>query len=171
MSCDVGHRLGSDPTLLWRRLVATAPIRPLAWWTSICRCCGPRKNKTKNLLLDCWYHDPYPILIKSLSWKTLCLKLGFHFSINDELPFLSETLAKLCEMGFSLTEGNDKFSIVISTGVLVIFRKPALDSFEDPTVIQWSWDLSPTAQDLQLGNSVCFWVLFDLPLGALWLQR
>jgi len=33
VSCGVGHRHGSDPTLLWlwRRLVATAPIRPLAW--------------------------------------------------------------------------------------------------------------------------------------------
>ena len=33
VSCGVGCRLGSDPTLLWlwRRLVATAPIGPLAW--------------------------------------------------------------------------------------------------------------------------------------------
>ena len=33
MSCGVGHRLGSDPTLLWLwcRLAATAPILPLAW--------------------------------------------------------------------------------------------------------------------------------------------
>ena len=33
MSCGVGHRHGSDPALLWLwcRLVATAPIRPLAW--------------------------------------------------------------------------------------------------------------------------------------------
>ena len=33
MSCGVGHRCGSDPALLWLwcRLVATAPIRPLAW--------------------------------------------------------------------------------------------------------------------------------------------
>ena len=33
MSCGVGHRCGSDPTLLWlwRRLAATAPIQPLAW--------------------------------------------------------------------------------------------------------------------------------------------
>ena len=32
MSCGVGCRRGSDPTLLWlwRRLVATAPIRSLA---------------------------------------------------------------------------------------------------------------------------------------------
>ena len=33
MSCGVGRRHGSDPALLWlwRRLAATAPIRPLAW--------------------------------------------------------------------------------------------------------------------------------------------
>ena len=33
MSCGVGHRCSSNLTLLWLwcRLVATAPIRPLAW--------------------------------------------------------------------------------------------------------------------------------------------
>ena len=33
MSCGVGRSRGSDPVLLWlwRRLEATAPIRPLAW--------------------------------------------------------------------------------------------------------------------------------------------
>ena len=33
MSCGVGCRGSSDPALLWLwcRLVATAPIRPLAW--------------------------------------------------------------------------------------------------------------------------------------------
>ena len=33
MSCGVGRRCGSDPALLWhwRRQVATAPTRPLAW--------------------------------------------------------------------------------------------------------------------------------------------
>ena len=33
MSCGVGRRCGSDLALLWlwRRMVATAPIRPLAW--------------------------------------------------------------------------------------------------------------------------------------------
>ena len=32
MSCGIGHRLSSDPPLLWlwHRLAATAPIRPLA---------------------------------------------------------------------------------------------------------------------------------------------
>ena len=33
VSCGVGCRPGSDPALpwLWKRLVATAPVRPLAW--------------------------------------------------------------------------------------------------------------------------------------------
>ena len=30
VSCGVGHRSGSDPTLLWHRLAAIAPIRLLA---------------------------------------------------------------------------------------------------------------------------------------------
>ena len=33
MSCGVGHRHGSDPTLLrlWHRPAAVVPIKPLAW--------------------------------------------------------------------------------------------------------------------------------------------
>ena len=31
MSCGRGHRCGSDLAWLWHRLVATAPIGPLAW--------------------------------------------------------------------------------------------------------------------------------------------
>ena len=33
MSCDVGHKCGSDPVLLWlwRRPAATTLIGPLAW--------------------------------------------------------------------------------------------------------------------------------------------
>ena len=33
MSCGVGHRRGSEPTLLWlwHRLAVTASVGPLAW--------------------------------------------------------------------------------------------------------------------------------------------
>ena len=33
MSCSVGHKLGSDPALLWLwcRPAATAPVGPLVW--------------------------------------------------------------------------------------------------------------------------------------------
>ena len=50
VSCGVGRRHGSDPALLWLwcRLVATAPIRPVAWGTSKCHGCGPKKTKKKK---------------------------------------------------------------------------------------------------------------------------
>ena len=46
MSRAVGRRLGSDPELLWlwRRLVATALIRPLAWELPYAVGNGPRKG-------------------------------------------------------------------------------------------------------------------------------
>ena len=46
-SCGVGCRCGSDPELLWlwRRLEATAPIRPLAWEPPYAVGGGPRNGK------------------------------------------------------------------------------------------------------------------------------
>ena len=49
MSCGAGRRRGLDPALLW--LEATAPIKTPSLETSVCRGCGPKKqkkNKTKN---------------------------------------------------------------------------------------------------------------------------
>ena len=50
MSCGVGHRRGSDPTLLWPwlRLVATDPTEPPSLGTSICRKCGPKKTEKQK---------------------------------------------------------------------------------------------------------------------------
>ena len=47
MICGVGRRGGSDPALLWlwRRLAATAPIRPLAWEPPYATGSGPKKGK------------------------------------------------------------------------------------------------------------------------------
>ena len=47
MSCGVGHRCSSDPELLWLqcRLVAIAPIRPLAWEPPYAAGSSPRKGK------------------------------------------------------------------------------------------------------------------------------
>ena len=60
MSCGVGHRCGTDPVLLWlwRRPVATAPIRPLAWEPpyaagaaqEIATTTTTKRQKTKNKL-------------------------------------------------------------------------------------------------------------------------
>ena len=54
VSCGVGRRLGSDPTLpwLWHRPAATAPIRPLTrehpYATGVALEMAKRPKKTKN---------------------------------------------------------------------------------------------------------------------------
>ena len=47
MSCGIGCRRGSDPELLklWRRLVATSPIQPLAWEPPYAVGSGPKNGK------------------------------------------------------------------------------------------------------------------------------
>ena len=47
MSCGVGHRRGSVPTLLWlwRRSAAAALIGPLAWEPPYAMGSGPRNGK------------------------------------------------------------------------------------------------------------------------------
>ena len=50
MSCDVGHRRGSDPALLWLwcRLVATVLIPPLAWEPPYAASVALEKKKKKK---------------------------------------------------------------------------------------------------------------------------
>ena len=52
MSCGVGHRCGSDPTLLWlwHRPAATALIRPLAWEPPYASGAAIEKTKKKRHL-------------------------------------------------------------------------------------------------------------------------
>ena len=50
MNCGVGHRLGSDPALLWlwHRPVATDPMRPLAWESPYAEGAALEKTKKKK---------------------------------------------------------------------------------------------------------------------------
>ena len=50
MSCGVGHRYSSDPTLqwLWCRLAASAPIQPLAWEPPYAPGAALKKTKDKK---------------------------------------------------------------------------------------------------------------------------
>ena len=56
MSCGVGHRCGSDPEWLWRRLAATAPTTgPLAWEPPYAEGVAlkrPKKKKGNELELE-----------------------------------------------------------------------------------------------------------------------
>ena len=54
VSCDVGHRCGLEPALLWLwcRPAAIAPIRPLAWEPPHAMGAAldkAKQNKTKNV--------------------------------------------------------------------------------------------------------------------------
>ena len=48
MSCGVGGRHGSDLLWLWRRLIAIALIRPLAWEPTYDIGVAPKRQKNKN---------------------------------------------------------------------------------------------------------------------------
>ena len=50
VSCDVGHRYGSDPSWLWCRPAAAAPIHP-GLGTSVCCRCSRLIKKKKKLYL------------------------------------------------------------------------------------------------------------------------
>ena len=56
MSCDVGLRCSLDPMLLWLwlwcRLVAVAPIRPLAWELAYATGVALKKKKKKKEKID-----------------------------------------------------------------------------------------------------------------------
>ena len=49
MSCGIGHRHCSDPTLLWLwlKLAAAAPIQPLAWECSYAMGAALKKKEKK----------------------------------------------------------------------------------------------------------------------------
>ena len=62
VSCGVGCRCSSGPVLLWlwRRLVATALIRPLAWEPPYAMSVALKRQK--KLVSHCYTPVPYVIL-------------------------------------------------------------------------------------------------------------
>ena len=68
MSCDVGCRRGSDPTLLWlwHRPAAAAPIRLLAWELPYASGAALKKKKKKKSRVwgEFWI---LPLLLFSIS--------------------------------------------------------------------------------------------------------
>ena len=63
MSCGVGFRRGSDPTLLWlwHRLAATALIRILAWEppyaAGAAQEMAKRQKKKNNINFELWFFN------------------------------------------------------------------------------------------------------------------
>ena len=64
VSCGVGRRRGSDPTLvwlwLWCRLAATAPIRLLAWEPPFAEGVALERQKDKNKNQSLWEFPLWP---------------------------------------------------------------------------------------------------------------
>ena len=92
MSCGVGHRLGSDLELLWlwRRLVAAAPVGPLAWEPpyAVVVALKRQTNKNNRIFLLRWLwsqvrHCEYGL---EHSLARAQLVLGFVFSWSSQSP-------------------------------------------------------------------------------------
>ena len=66
MSCDVGHKRGSDPKLLWlwRRPMAMAPIPPLAWEPPYAAVMSLEKAKRQPPPKKKPKKTPNPVLLK-----------------------------------------------------------------------------------------------------------
>ena len=87
MSCGVGRRWGSDPALqwLWRRLVATAPIRPLPWEPPYAMGVALEKSKEKRkrkLKINKFKVPSW--------WDVVSLKAEKADSLISILPFVSQ---------------------------------------------------------------------------------
>jgi len=82
VSCGVGRKRGLDPELLWLwcRLVATAPIRPLAWDPPYATGAALEKaKKDKNEKQK----TPFPILLLvTIGNCCAVLKVWFVFFVN-----------------------------------------------------------------------------------------
>ena len=57
LTCGVGCRCGSDPTLLrlWHMLVATVPIQPVPWELPYAMCAALRDKKKKRIYIISFY--------------------------------------------------------------------------------------------------------------------
>ena len=82
MSCGVGHRCSSDPALLWlwHRPAAAAPTRPLAWETSTCHRCGPKKKRK-------WVEDPSLPSIKLFFSNCHFLLFIYQWNVSTSIHF------------------------------------------------------------------------------------
>ena len=76
MNCAVGHRRGLDPALLWlwRRLAATAQIRPLAWDPPHAVGVGLKRQKDKKIKTE---DSKYPL--SGVSNCTCCEEIEENF--------------------------------------------------------------------------------------------
>ena len=90
MSCGVGCRCVADPALLWlwRRLAATAPIRPLAWELPYAMGAALKKQKNKNFFKKVW-------IIFLMIWGDFMPRTGVSFTIEPERRNVLQDFAEM----------------------------------------------------------------------------
>ena len=138
MSCGIGHRHGSDPTLLWLwcRLVASAPIQPLAWEPPYATEAaqengkkGPKKKKERNQSLSVRCDDEFANLTCAVSGSNANSKVLVHLS-----PTATGTLYSR-----SLTPDDDVFQYLAHTYASknpdMKKRKPCKTKIDSPSGI------------------------------------
>ena len=82
MNCGVGHRHGSDPTLLWLwcRQAATALIRPLAWeppYAVGVALKGQKTKKKKYIYIYMYVELAHVLIIAQNDWKIFFIQEHF----------------------------------------------------------------------------------------------
>ena len=99
-SCGIGHRRGSDPELLWlwRRLVATAPIGPLAWEPPYASGAAlkitKKKTKVHLSLPRCLWAFHFSLCFSQI---LLCIYIS---PMQLDVYYLMTCLLYLCEISF-----------------------------------------------------------------------
>ena len=102
MSCGVGHKCGLDPALLclWRRTVATALIRPLAWEPPYAVGVALKRLKTKQ------NKTKHPTKTGVHPWTSLNF-------LGSQIPYLPS--GNCCEDQMTHWEG--KNSMMLTKGI------------------------------------------------------
>ena len=103
MSCGVGCRHGSDPSLLWlwHRLAATASIQPLAWEPPYAMGAALEKKKiTKIVLIYGLYYVEVCSLYATFwslyhKWMLNFIKSFFHDYWDDHMVFILQFISAL----------------------------------------------------------------------------
>ena len=94
MSCGIGRRRGLDPSLqwLWRRSVATAPIRPLAWESPYAVGVALGKEKKKIFLVN--------------TGHAIVIRLGGEAGSSLVVQWVKDLALLLQQLGSLLCEGS-----------------------------------------------------------------
>ena len=130
MSCGVGRRRGSDLALLWlwRRLVATPPIRPQAWEPPYATGAALEKGQKNSHLPITDLLDFLPELLSLIKYDEYILFNFFSLANQSSKTCIFRNL-KMC---LSLKLGNFNFSQLLQVHNIIRWRAGPLGRLTQP---------------------------------------